>query len=453
MLPPGPRTPAFWQTYRYLSEPRAYSRTLVARYGGASRFHGLNGDGVMVADPDLAREVFAADPETFETLPVLGDLFGPYSLLATAGATHRRQRKLLNPRFHGSSIKAFFRTMQRVTEKHLDAFKRAAETGAVVVMSELAQALTLDIILETVFGDDAQMDRAEGRDVLLGVTSALSPSFVFMAVLRTSIFSAWRRFVNRRATFDAWVDRIVAERRTLQQPGADVLGVLLEARYDDGSAMADAEIRDQLWTILAAGHETTAVAMAWGVYWLLREPKVLARLRAEVDALGHDPPPETLARLPYLDAVVCETLRVEPVVTDVSRLCRMPLRLGAWTIPPGKIAMVNVGSILDDPALFPEPERFRPERFLERSFGATQFLPFGGGSKRCLGAAFAEAELAIALAAIASNWELRLASDAPERSKRRNITMGPGNGVCVKVLGARDRRNSAATSRSVKSDS
>jgi cytochrome P450 len=170
---------------------------------------------------------------------------------------------------------------------------------------------------------------------------------------------------------------------------------------------------------------------------LVREPAVLARLRAEVDALGDDPAPDAIARLPYLDAIVCETLRVEPVVTDVSRKCRLPLRVGPWTVPPGKLAVVNIGAILDDASLFPEPERFLPERFLERSFGATQFLPFGGGSKRCLGAAFAQAELAIALATIASKWDLKLASDTPERSKRRNITMGPSTGVRVKVMGAR----------------
>src|SRR6202021_2670129 len=134
------------------------------------------------------------------------------------------------------------------------------------------------------------------------------------------------------------VDRIITERRAKQITGADVLGVMLDARYDDGSAMADAEIRDQVWTLLAAGHETTAVAMAWGVYWLLREPAVLARLRAEVGALGSE------------------------------------------AAPQGDVVMVNVGAILDDAAVFREPERFQPERFLENSFGATQFLPFGGGS-------------------------------------------------------------------------
>jgi cytochrome P450 len=436
MLPPGPRTPAFWQTYRYISEPRAYSRGVVAKYGSAARFRALNGSGIMVTDPDLAREVFAADPETFQTPPVLGDLFGTHSLLATTGAAHRRQRKLLNPRFHGASIKAFFATMKRVVEKHLGAFPRARDTGEVVIMSEFAQGLTLDIILETVFGDDPRMDRAEGREVLLGLTDALSPSFVFTPLLRTPGFPPWRRFLGKRARFDAWVDRIVAGRRTQETPGADVLGVLLEARYDDGSAMVDAEIRDQLWTLLAAGHETTALALAWGVYWLLREPAVLARLRAEVNTLGDNPAPDALARLPYLDAIVCETLRIEPIVTDVSRRCRLALRVGPWTVPPGEVIMVNIGAILADASVFPEPERFHPERFLENTFGATQFLPFGGGSKRCLGAAFAGAELAIALGTLASKWDLKLASAKPERSKRRNITMGPATGVRVRVLAA-----------------
>jgi cytochrome P450 len=433
MLPSGPRTPAFWQTLRFASAPREYSRK-IARHGSAVRFRALNGKGVSVSDPELAREVFSADPAGFEALPVLGDLFGSRSVLATSGAIHKRQRKLLNPRFHGSHVRALLGVMQRVVGARLTDFARAAETGEVIAMADFGQALTLDVILETTFGASEGLDRAASRKMLQGLIQALSPLFVFAPLLRSPWFPPWRTFIRRRAAFDAWVDDLVAARRRAHVLGNDILGMLLEATYDDGAPMDDAEIREQLMTLLVAGHETTAVAFAWAVYFLLREPSSLARLRGELDALGPNAAPDAIVRLPYLGAVISETLRIEPVVTDVARVCRKPLALGKWQVPEGELALVNLSSILDNEELFPEPRRFRPERFLERNYSVGEFVPFGGGHRRCLGAAFAEAELATALAAIASHWELALASAEPERSVRRNITMGPKGRVRVRVV-------------------
>jgi cytochrome P450 family 110 len=440
MLPPGPRSPALWQTYRFITKPLEYSRAVVARYGDATRMNVLNARGVAVASAELARQVFAADPDTFEAAPTLGDLFGGHSLLATSGPTHRRPRKLLNPRFHGAHVKAFLATMQRVTHEHFAVFAGALARNEEVVMSDLAQALTLDLILDTVFGESPQLDRPRSRSILLALIGGLSPAIVAGPFFRRPFFPPWRRFVRARAQFDAWVDSLIAERRGAAALGNDILGVLLEARYDDGSAMPDAEIRDQLMTLLLAGHETTAVAVSWGVYWLLREPSVLERLRIELDALGSDAAPETIVRLPYLQAVCSESLRIEPVVTDVGRVCKKPLVLGAWTVPAGETVVVNLTVILRDPRVFPEPHRFRPERFLERSHGAGEFLPFGGGQRRCLGAAFAEAELAIVLATVARDWDLELVSHDAEIAVRRNITMGPKSGVRVRVLGRRQAR-------------
>ncbi|MGD0676416.1 MAG: cytochrome P450 [Polyangiaceae bacterium] len=440
MLPPGPPTPAFWQTYRFLVAPRDYSLAVQARYGRVTRFRGLNGNGIAIADPDLARDLFAAEPDTFETPSVLFDLFGEHSVLATSGERHRRQRKLLNPRFHGARMKAFLETMQRVVHEHLGVLRKAGTDGSVVTMSALAQRLTLDVILETVFGEGLGLERERARGVLRNLMGALSPTFVFARALRSTAYPLWRTFLRRRREFDAWVDGLIADRRKRDQVGSDILGVLLDARYDDGGAMEDGEIRDLLMTLLLAGHETTAIAVAWGVYWLLREPVALARLRSALDSLDTPPSPEAIVRLPYLEAVIAETLRVEPIVTDVARICRKPLELGPWVVPAGEIAIVNVSAIFADEALFPEAHRFRPERFLDRALGVGQFMPFGGGHRRCLGAAFAEAELAITLATFAREWELELAEPMPERSVRRNITMGPQHGVRVRVLGARPDR-------------
>lgn len=437
MLPPGPRTPTLWQSIQFLLKPKAYNRRLAAKFGETIRFRTLMGTGIAFANPEHARQVFAADPDMFEQVEHIAHIFGPQAVIATAGAVHKKQRKLLNPRFHGARVRAFHVTMQRVVREHLEAFGRAAKNGEVVVMADLAQAMTLDIIIETIFGSTDEVDRERARRVLTGLMQSITPIIAAMPRLHHRLYPPYRRFRRARAEFDAFVDDLVAARRAQEDAGADILGTLIEARYDDGSTMDEAAIRDQLLTLLLAGHETTAIGVAWGVYWLLREPGTLARLRAEVDALGPQPDAEALARLPYLAAVGAESLRIDPIVTDVARVCRRPLQVGPWTVPAGELAVVNIQAILGDPRLFPEPDRFRPERFLDRRFSVGEFMPFGGGARRCLGAAFAEAELAIALGTIVSEWDLALASDAPERSVRRNITMGPRHGVRLEVRGRR----------------
>ena len=202
--------------------------------------------------------------------------------------------------------------------------------------------------------------------------------------------------------------------------------------------MSLAEIKDQLFTILIAGHETTAVSIAWAAYFLIREPAVRERLRRELASV----PPgdlDAIRKLPYLDAVCSETLRIEPAVTDVARVCTKPFALGPYTVPAGECVFVNTCMLHKDDALYPEPDRFRPERFLDRTYRPFEFTPFGGGQRRCLGAAFAQAELALAVACLVRDWELALEGDAPEVAVRRNITMGPKRGVRVRVVERRTR--------------
>jgi cytochrome P450 len=427
---------------QFVLRPKRYVRDVQAKYGDAASFHSLLGRGVAVLEASLAREVFAAPPDTFSPIDTVGSLFGERAVIATAGAVHRRQRKLLNPPFHGPRIKALFGTMQRVVREHLEPLGAVSGgRGDVVTMTSITQAMTLDVILETVFGSGgsaADMDR--GRKVLRAIIHGFSPAIITTQKLHSPLFPPWRRYARARRDFDVWVATLIAERRRRGELGDDLLGLFLTTRYDDGAPMEDAEIVDHLLTLLLAGHETSAVAIAWATYWLLREPAVLARLRGEIDALGPAPSIEALVRLPYLGAVGSESLRIEPVVTDVVRMCGTPLEIGPWTVPAGQLVAVMVGAILGDERVFPEPDRFRPERFLERTFHAGEFLPFGGGQRRCLGAAFAEAELAIAIATIATEWDLELADARPERSVRRNITMGPARGVRVRVIGRRRQR-------------
>jgi cytochrome P450 len=309
-------------------------------------------------------------------------------------------------------------------------------------MTKLSERLTLDVILEVVFGHKKDLDRDRARGVLRETLESLSPALVASPFLRRAWFPPWRRFLRARAAFNGFVDEMIADRRA-NGAGADMLGLLLEARYDDGSAMEDAEIRDHLVTLLNAGHETTAVTVAWAVYFLLRNRAVLERLRADLAALGDDASLESIVKLPYLEAVCSESLRIEPAVTDVARVCKKPFALGEWTVPAGEMVFVNMCWLLRHPKTFESPFEFRPERFLERKFGPHEFMPFGGGMRRCLGAAFAESELAIVLATIAREWDLELADPEPETAVRRNITMGPKNGVRVRVKGRRKARDAS----------
>ena len=315
-------------------------------------------------------------------------------------------------------------------------------------MTDVSQAMALDVILETVFGA-GELDRDAARKVLLDILGAFQPSIIGGNRFHKPWFPPWRRYVRARKAFDRWVGEVVRGRRARGPDalGGDVLGVLLASRYDDGASMSEAEVSDQLFTVLLAGHETSAIAMAWCIHHLIRNPEVLVTLRAEVDALGPDPSPEALTKLRYLDAVLSETLRIEPVVTDVIRVCREPLTLaGRWTVPAGGVVAVMLASIQRDSRVYPEPEQFRPERFLDRRYGPSEFVPFGGGARRCLGATFAQSELAIAVAEIVSRWELAPATSEPDRSIRRNLTMGPSNGVRIRVLGARTATATRAAS-------
>ena len=431
-----PTAAAAFETFEYMLRPAAYVARRRKRDGDVFTVRTLNLQGVAVCTPALAKEVFALDPEAYDSFATgMEGIFGPRSLFSTAGTTHRHQRKLLNPRFHGAHVRGFSETMRAVARKHFAAAQK--KSGRAVTMSELGQAISLDVILETVFGGGGGVDLAAAREVLAKMLHGFSPLAIFSKAVRTRLFPPWRRFVDRRNAFDALVADGIRARRAASEPGTDILGMLVAARYEDGTAMADAEIRDHLLTLLIAGHETTAISIAWGVYWLLRDARVLATLRKELAALGPNPPVEALLKAPYLGAVCDETLRIRPIVTDVVRPLLRPVQLGGRTIPAGKGIVVLLQAILTDPAVFPEPERFRPERFLGHRHAASEFLPFGGGHRRCLGAAFAENEMRLVLGTLVAEWDLELVLRKPERAVRRNVTMGPERGVPVRFLRTR----------------
>ncbi len=432
-LPPGPRW-TLTATLRLIRDPYAYTAELRARHGDVVSFPSLNGKLVLVMTPALAESVLRTPPSNYGPFAAeaLASFAGPRALLVTDGVTHRADRKLLTPAFHGRRMKAYAEQMQLSARTW---FARSFVPGETVRFLDVTTQLTMDVILGSVFGVAEGPTFDEGRQLLDALTD-ISPLILFSRRAHTRWFGGFRNMVAARERFRAWLKERIAEARARGDEGEDILALMLAARYDDATAMTEEEVESQLITLLFAGHETTSIALAWAAHWLGRHPSVLQRLRDELDALGPEAAPTDIAELPYLRATCDETLRLHPILTEVLRLLKEPLEVGGYTLPAGMGVAVSVAAIHSDDAVFPEAHRFLPERFLERTFSPYEFLPFGGGHRRCIGSAFASWEMRLAVAELVQGWEFELV-DPDEQPARRSITMGPAKGVPLRIRGRR----------------
>jgi cytochrome P450 len=410
--------------------------TEARKHGDPYTLRTLSGPLVVTGDPELARVIFSADPMSVEPFAVstLAPFLGRRSLILTGGERHRRDRRLLTPPFHGARMRAYGRTIVEATRDETRAWK----PGAIAPVQRTTAAISLDVIVRAVFGieDPAARDRwsaAIGRDI-----RSISPLIIFLGALRRDFFGfgPWARFRREREKLTALIMGELADRRARGVAGEDILSLMMAARYEDGTAMSDEDVHDQLLTLLAAGHETTATSLAWALYWIHRDPALLADLRAELASLGPDPEPDAVAALELLDATCTETLRLHPIVPDVARKLRAPMTLGKWTLPAGIGVAVVTTLLHTNPKIYPDPERFDARRFLKTKPSPFAYTPFGGGSRRCLGAAFALYEMKLVLATILQDWELELV-DRDVKPGRQNITIGPRGGVRMRTLRAR----------------
>ena len=270
-------------------------------------------------------------------------------------------------------------------------------------------------------------------------SSPFSSSFLFFDFLQKDLgaWSPWGKFVRQRAKVDELIYAEIAERRTKSEPdGVDILSLLMEARYEDGSAMSDKELRDELMTLLFAGHETTATAMAWSLYWIHRTPGVKEKLLEELDAIDDFSDLIGISRLPYLSAVCNETLRITPVIMLIfAREVQEPFEMLEHKLETGHMLFGCIYLLHQREDLYPQPKQFKPERFLERQFSSYEFMPFGGGVRRCIGDALAMFEMKLVLATIMSRYEFELADNKPEIPRRRGVTLAPANGVKMRIVG------------------
>jgi cytochrome P450 family 110 len=436
-LPAGSRA-TLRNTYGFAVRPYETMRDMRARYGDPFFASALNGDLVLTAEPELIRELFAVrDTELFEVFGTgaTTPLLGAHSLLTMFGEPHRRERKLLMPPFHGERMRAYGTVM-------VEAARRAfagLEPGRPFVAIERTTEISLEAIVRAVFGVEERTRVEQWQGAIRATLDAAKPMFLFSKATQRAPFGLgpWATYLRASAAADRLLYEQIERTRGHTEGREDILSLMTCARYEDGSAMSDEHVRDELRTLLIAGHETTAIALAWALYAVHRDPAVKARLLEEIDALGPDPAPEELARLPYLGAVVDETLRRFPVVDTVFRVLRRPWSFGGYDLPAGMTigAMIVVVHRRED--IYPDPDAFRPERFLEGKPKPHEYLPFGGGHRRCIGAAFSHFESCLALATVLRELELELCEPGEVAVSRRNVTLGPKGGVRMRMLGPR----------------
>jgi cytochrome P450 family 135 len=418
-LPPGPRMGRVPQTAIWSRKAQWLLEQSRARFGPMFTLKiAYEGDWVVLSDPDLVKQVFTGDPRVFhagEGNQILRPILGENSVLVLDEKPHIGQRKLLLPPFHGERMQGYEETMRKIAGREIDSWP----TGSPYKLRPRMQAITLEIILETVFGlhGGERMDAL--RDALrefLDLTT--NPRMIAPLVLvgpgRARRIPAFRRRIDR---VDELLRREIGDRRAAEDLAErdDILSMLVAARHEDGSPMSDAEIRDELLTLLVAGHETTATALSWAVERLVRHPEKLERLRAEALA----------GESAYLTATIQETLRLRPVIVLVIRKLTEPVEIGGYELPAGASVTPCIHLVHRNPEIYPEPERFLPERFLDNPPGTYTWIPFGGGVRRCLGAAFAQFEMAVVLEELVRRHQLRPARPESERPFRRAITETP----------------------------
>jgi cytochrome P450 len=389
---------------------------------------------VHLCDPAEVKEVFTAPADVLhpgEGARILAPVVGANSVILLDEGAHMSQRKLMLPAFHGERMEALTGLLEEVTEREVAAWPLEAP----VALHPRLQSLTMEVILRAVFGLDPgpRLDAIRER-LTVNLEFGNHPASMLPFLQRGR---RYRQFEQRRDEVDALLFELIDERRADGDQRDDVLTMLLAARHEDGSPMSKQELRDELMTLLVAGHETTASELAWAFERLARTPDVLRRLIAEIDSGDGDA---------YLTATVQETLRRRPVIPNAApRLTKQPVEIGGFRYPEGVALLANAYLVHHDPAIYPDPYAFRPERFLDESPGTYTWIPFGGGRRRCLGASFAQLEMKVVLRAVLSRARPAAAPDPTEGSRRRAITLSPRrSAITVLETRAREREPVAA---------
>ncbi|MDJ0580569.1 cytochrome P450 [Crocosphaera sp.] len=445
-LPNGPKTHPWIQTYQWLTNPLKYLEDCSKRYGDifTLKIGPVFKPQVFISNPNGIKTIFNSTPKQLDSGEPAGirlPLLGRQSMLALEGKPHQRQRKLLTPPFHGERMQEYGQLIQKITEQVIGEWKIDEPFSVLPSM----QAISFKVILKAVFGLEEGQLYEQLNEKLLKIMNPINPlvsaMMLLFPILRKDLgeWSPWGRFLRLRQEVDELIYAEIQERRdNPDESRTDILSLMMAARDEAGEPMTDEELRDELMTLLVAGHETTATSLAWALYWIHHLPEVQEKLREELDSLGENPDPNTIFRAPYLNAVCSETLRMYPVVlATLNRLVKSPLPVMGYDLEPGTLVRASIYSTHHREDLYPEPHKFKPERFLERQFTPFEYLPFGGGNRRCIGMAFALFEMKLVLTTVLSRWQLQMADSQPVLPKRKGALLGPKGGVEMVVKGER----------------
>jgi cytochrome P450 family 135 len=431
MLPPEVKSSPLAQTLRWAFRPLPFMQECRERLGDdfAVKFLGFERPMVMISNPAAIKALYT---ERSHGLPPGREVFlepvlGSRSLLLLEGADHLAHRKLMLPAFHGERMRSYEPLVEEIVDAEIDSWPLGEEFA----IHPRMQAITLEVILRVVFGvaEGPRLDRLRlVLTELLAETSSPFAQLLGLALRRFGGKGPWRRLAGQLSEIDELLYAEIAERRAEQglEERDDILSVLIAARYEDGSGLPDVDLRDQLLTLLLAGHETTATALAWTFDLLLRHAEPRQRLLDSLEA-GEDD---------YLRATIAESLRLRPVVPLAGRRLSTELSVDGLTLPAGTDVTPAIWLTHTRADVYPEPFAFRPERFLEEAPDTYAWVPFGGGVRRCIGAAFSEFEMRIVLREVLTRCQLRKVSPAPERVGRRSVTLSPRHGTPV-ILSSR----------------
>ncbi len=441
-LPPGPKSPAAWQLLHYSHSPLPFLEACARRYGDpfTVRWAGY-GRFVMLASPDAVRDVFRGDPHVLhsgEGNEFLNSTVGENSVLVLDDEPHARQRRVLLPPLKGERMRAFFDAMQSATREAVQSWS----VGRTLPMIEPMQQITLQVMLQVVLGlkTGAELDDFAGKVRRVLELGRGRYGLILVKVLPVELLQRTRclPFYRRQHELDRALFACIGKCRRLPvaERGESILADLLAATHEDGRPLSDQEIRDALLTLIFAGHDTTSVALAWALEQIVPRADVTEMITDELQqTTGGEPPrADQLNQLEYLDAAIRESLRVRTIMPFVVRLTKDVFTAGGREYPPGIMLCPCNHLVHRREDLYPEPETFRPERFLERHFAAHEWFPFGGGNRMCLGMAFALYEMKVVLSSLLAT--VRLARPPGSRSLpvRRGLALAPDDGAQMTVV-------------------